>query len=337
MKKILIRIFLMVGLLRGGLRGFAQQNIQFTQYIFNAMSVNPAYAGYKEEWYLQLAARSQWVGLEGAPQTLSLSIDGLTNPTQKRHGVGLQLTTDKLGPQSTNSIYGNYAFRMRLDESDLKRLSIGIAAGITQYSLDGALLDPINAGDPTLPEGKISNFLPDIRIGVYYNSPTFYMGASVMDVLSGNLNSDIFRWDNTTTDNIKRKPHIYIITGGLINIDAGTKIRPSLLWKEDLRGPSSLDLNAMVIFGEKLWIGAGWRTGVTVWTKNYERYTGNSLSKQNSFSGILQVYANKNFRIGYSYDYIVSKLSSVQNGSHEISIGYTIGSNRSGVLSPRYF
>jgi type IX secretion system PorP/SprF family membrane protein len=336
MKQLIKTFTLAIGLfLSLGLK--AQQNIQFTQYIFNSLSVNPAYAGYKEDWYLQLAARSQWVGLEGAPQTFSLSIDGLTNPTQKRHGVGLQLTADKLGPQSTNSIYGNYAFRMRLDEADLKRLSIGIAAGVTQYSLNGALLDPINAGDPTLPLGKISNFLPDIRIGVYYNSPSFYIGASVMDVLSGNVNNDIFRWDNTTTDNIRRQPHIYLITGGLIDIDAGTKIRPSLLWKEDLRGPSSLDLNAMVIFGEKLWIGGGWRTGVTVWTKNYERYTGNTLSKQNSFSGILQVYANKNFRIGYSYDYIVSKLSSVQNGSHELSIGFTIGSSRSRVLSPRYF
>src|SRR5690606_31438294 len=131
----------------------AQQNIQFTQYIFNSLSVNPAYAGYKEEWYAQLGLRSQWVGLEGAPQTASASIDGVSNPLNKKHGVGLQLTADKLGPQSATSIYANYAFRLRLDDEDTRRLSIGLAAGITQYSLDGALLDPISGNDAFVPTG----------------------------------------------------------------------------------------------------------------------------------------------------------------------------------------
>lgn len=315
----------------------AQQNIQLTQYIFNSLSVNPAYAGYKEEWYGQLGMRSQWVGLEGAPQTFSLSVDGITNPIDKRHGVGLQITADKLGPQSATSAYANYAFRLRFDEADLKRLSFGIGAGITQYSLDGTRLDPVNAGDPSIPPNKISNFIPDIRFGVYYSSPSWYAGVSVMDLLSGDQSNNVFRWDNTTTDNIRRRRHTYFMAGGLFDLDGGVKLRPSLLWKEDFRGPSSLDLNAMFILGERFWVGAGWRTGVTVWQKDYEKYTGNSLSKQNSFSGILQVYATEKLRIGYSYDYIVSKLSSVQNGSHEITLGLTFGTQSQRVLSPRYF
>lgn len=315
----------------------AQQNIQLTQYIFNSLSVNPAYAGYKEEWYGQLAMRSQWVGLDGAPQTFAMSIDGITNPMDKRHGVGLQITADKLGPQSATSAYANYAFRLRFDEADLKRLSFGIGAGITQYSLDGTQLDPISAGDPTLPPNKISNFIPDIRFGVYYSSPSWYAGVSVMDLLSGDQSNNVFRWDNTTTDNIRRRRHAYFMAGGLIDLEGGVKLRPSLLWKEDFRGPSSLDLNAMFILGERFWVGAGWRTGVTVWQKDYEKYTGNSLSKQNSFSGILQVHATEKLRIGYSYDYIVSKLSSVQNGSHEITLGLTFGNQNQRVLSPRYF
>src|SRR5690554_7697188 len=96
--KIRFSIICLSVLLTQGVK--AQQNIQFTQYIFNSLSVNPAYAGYKEEWYAQLGLRSQWVGLEGAPQTSSLSIDGVTNPFDKRHGVGFQITADKLGPQS---------------------------------------------------------------------------------------------------------------------------------------------------------------------------------------------------------------------------------------------
>lgn len=315
----------------------AQQNIQFTQYIFNSLSVNPAYAGYKEEWYGQLGLRSQWTGLDGAPQTGSLSIDGVTNPVHKRHGVGLQLTADKLGPQSATAAFANYAFRLRLNEEDTRRLAIGIAVGVTQYSLDGAMLDPVTHGDQIIPAGKISNFMPDIRLGVYYSSPSWYAGISMLDLLSGDRTDNVFRWDNTTTDHLRPQRHLYLIAGALIDLDRGVRLRPSILWKEDFRGPSSLDLNAMFILGEKFWVGAGWRTGVPVFQRDYQRYTGNRLSNLNSFSGIIQLAATDRLRIGYSYDYIVSRLSTVQNGSHEITLGITFGQRQQRILSPRYF
>ena len=169
-------------------RATAQQNIQFTQYIFNSLSVNPAYAGYKEEWFLQMGLRNQWVGLEGAPKTGQLSIDGILNSSNKSTGVGLQITADKLGPQAATSIYANYAYRLRLDESDTKRLSFGIGAGVTQYSLDGTMLNPTNPGDPGLPIGKETELVPDLRFGIHYSTPTFYMGVSVMDLLSNGTN-----------------------------------------------------------------------------------------------------------------------------------------------------
>src|SRR5690606_18178199 len=143
----------------------AQQNIQFTQYIFNSMSVNPGYTGYKEEWFGQLGLRSQWVGLDGAPQTGVLSVDGVVDPVNRRHGVGLQLTADKLGPQSASSAYLNYAFRLRLNDEDTQRLSFGVGAGVTQYSLNGAMLQPNDGMDAVLPPGRINNFIPDVRFG----------------------------------------------------------------------------------------------------------------------------------------------------------------------------
>src|SRR5690606_39028647 len=97
------------------------------------------------------------------------------------------------------------AFRLRLDDEDTRRLSIGLAAGITQYSLDGALLDPISGNDAFVPTGRISNFIPDLRIGLYYNSTSWYLGVSMMDLLSGEQSENVFRWDNTTTDNIRRR------------------------------------------------------------------------------------------------------------------------------------
>src|SRR5690606_14122725 len=135
--KSFIKLATTVMLLAVGSVAQAQQNIQFTQYIFNSMSVNPGYTGYKEQWFGQLGLRSQWVGLEGAPRTGLLSIDGIVDPLNKRHGVGVQITADKLGPQSATSAYANYAFRLRLNEEDTQRLSFGVGAGVTGYSLDG--------------------------------------------------------------------------------------------------------------------------------------------------------------------------------------------------------
>lgn len=336
MNRIIKLVVLVISMgIVGGVR--AQQNIQFTQYIFNSMSVNPAYTGYKEEWFGQLGLRSQWVGLEGAPRTGLLSIDGIVDPINKRHGLGLQVTADKLGPQSATSAYANYAFRLRLNEEDTQRLSFGIGAGITQYSLDGAILDPIDGSDQVVPAGKISNWVPDIRFGMYYYNPKWYAGVSVMDLLSGDQSNNIFRWDNTTTDNIRRKRHLYFIGGALFDLSKGLKLRPSLLVKEDFKGPTSLDLNAMFIFGDRFWLGAGWRTGVTVFEREYNRVSGNKLGGRNSFSAVTQIYVTNALRIGYSYDHIVSSLSNVQNGSHEVTLGVTFGPKAQRILSPRFF
>ncbi|MBK1442771.1 PorP/SprF family type IX secretion system membrane protein, partial [Parapedobacter sp. ISTM3] len=216
-----VKIYLFMMMLVVSVTARAQQNIQFTQYIFNSMSVNPAYTGYKEEWFGQLGLRNQWVGLDGAPQTGLLSIDGILDPTEKRHGLGVQLTADRLGPQAATSAYVNYAFRLRLNDEDTQRLSFGIGAGVTQYGLDGALLDPVSTGDPVVPPGRINNFVPDVRFGIYYYNPRWYAGVSVMDLLSGDQSSNIFRWDNTTTDNIRRRRHIYFMGGALINVSEG--------------------------------------------------------------------------------------------------------------------
>ena len=322
---------------------YAQQNIQFTQYIFNSLSVNPAYAGYKEEWFAQLALRNQWVGVAGAPKTGQASIDGLLNPNTKRMGVGFQVMADQLGPQSATSAYLNYAFRLRLDDQDTRRLSFGIGAGVSQYSLDGTQLQSGAGGsatDPGLNYGKDSEFVPDFRFGIYYSSPTFYLGASVMDLLSSGLNESLFKQENNPFS-IARTRHLYLIAGTVIEVDPGLKIRPSILLKEDFKGPTSLDLNAMVIFADQFWIGGGYRTGVTLWEKDFERDASGernqSLSKLNSFSGVAQFYLNERLRVGYSYDYMISQLRHIQNGTHEISLGLTFPHKGQRVVSPRYF
>jgi len=305
---------------------YGQQNIQFTQYIFNSLSINPAYAGYKEELFGQLGLRSQWVNLEGAPQTGLMSIDGLLDLYgPRKHGAGFQLMADKLGPQAATSAYLNYAYRLRLDRGDTQRLSFGVGAGVTQYSLDGTMITVLDGGDQALPQGKISSFVPDVRLGIYYNSLRWYAGVSLMDALADYGDKNLFRWDKTVTDRMRRRRHLYAIAGMLFDLNESTKLRPSLLYKDDFMGPPSLDINAMFIFSDVLWLGGGFRTGVSAFRRDYQRFTGDQLSGLNAVTAVMQVFASRRLRIGYSYDYMVSRLNGLQNGSHEVTIGITLG------------
>ena len=302
-----------------------QQNIQFTQYVFNSMSVNPAYAGYKEELFAQLGLRSQWVDLEGAPQTGLLSLDGLLDLYgARRHGGGVQIMADQLGPQTATSAYLNYAYRLRLDREDTQRLSFGVGAGVTQYSLDGTKIVVLDDGDGALPPGKISNFVPDIRFGIYYHNARWYAGVSLLDLLSARQASNL-RWDRTAVDHLRRRPHLYVIGGLLVNLGEFVKLRPSLLYKDDFKGPPSLDVNAMAILSDRFWFGGGIRTGVSAFRRDYQRFAGYRLRGMNAMSFVTQVFATDRLRIGYSYDYILSRLNGLQNGSHEVTLGVTLG------------
>ncbi|TAH03609.1 MAG: type IX secretion system membrane protein PorP/SprF [Sphingobacteriales bacterium] len=313
----------------------AQQNIQFTQYMFNSLSVNPAYAGYKEEWFVQSGLRTQWVGIDGAPKTGSLSVDGIIDPENKKMGIGLQLTGDKLGPQSAVSGYLNYSYRLQLDQFDTQRLSFGLGVGMTNYTLDGSVLNSVIKNDPTVPTTQFSNFVPDARIGVYYNTSRFYAGLSLTDLFSGGTASNFVDINSVSYTNIRRKPTLYFILGTLHNLNEEVKIRPSVLFKDDFKGPSSVDINTMLIFKDKFWIGASYRTGLNIKVENYSQ--GQMLSSLNSISGVLQLFVTDELRVGYSYDYGLNSLRNQQSGSHELTIGLTLPRKNQRILSPRYF
>lgn len=309
----------------------AQQNIQFSQYVFNSLSVNPAYAGYKEEWFAQLALRSQWMGVEGAPKTGAISIDGIVDPRDRKMGLGFQVTSDKIGPQFTTAITANYAYRLQLNGDDTQRISFGIGVGVVQYNLSGDMLNTSEGGDQALALTDESKIKPDMRLGVYYNSDYWYLGLSLLDAFSGSGVTNITR---SPSFNIARSRHAYFIAGTLVNVSPEMRIRPSLLIKEDFRGPTSMDMNVMTIFNDKLWLGASYRTGFGLWKKQISEQ---HLGKQNSVSGIVQVFISERFRMGYSYDYVTSKLGSNQNGSHELTMGLTFGRVPRSFICPRVF
>ncbi|WP_185937290.1 PorP/SprF family type IX secretion system membrane protein [Chitinophaga polysaccharea] len=314
----------------------AQQNIQFSQYVFNGLSVNPAYAGYKGDWYLNGIYRHQWAGFPGAPRTGGISIDGLTNANENRVGLGAQLMFDRLGPQESLSAYGSYAYRIPLDQNDTKRLCLGIGGGITQYSIDGGSLKYVDDQDLAIPVEKVSKIIPDVRFGIYYYTPSFYVGVSIMDLLSLYTDDTRYSLGGYNYQTIRKTQHFYLSAGYLVNLSEELKLRPSIMIKEDFKGPTNMDLNAFLLISEKLWIGGSYRTGVPFWGKTA---LSPDLSQLDAASVIVEFYTNSKLRIGYSYDLSLNKMAGQQRGSHEISVGYLFNSNKnkSRITSPRYF
>ena len=319
--------YILLLLLASGLKGYAQQGIQFTQYAFTGLTVNPAYAGYKEDWTLNLVSRLQWTGIPGAPRTGAVSIDGLTDDVYKNVGLGLVLTADQLGPQTTTSVYANYAYRLQLNAEDTKRLSFGFGFGASQYSVDYSKFNATDTTDPLLGTGTINKISPDMRVGFFYNSPSIYAGVSVLNVLA-----DAAFKDNTSV--VREARSYYLTMGFMLPIAEGIDWKPSILVKEDFKGPTNLDLTTNFLLAKTLWIGGSYRTGIKTFNKSA---LADNISNSDALAGILQVYVNDRFRIGYSYDYNMNKLASYQNGTHELSIGITFNRRKERILSPRYF
>jgi type IX secretion system PorP/SprF family membrane protein len=319
--------FLILGSSTITIKSFAQQGIQFSQYAFTGLTVNPAYAGYKEDWTLNMVSRLQWTGIPGAPRTSAISIDGLTDDIYKNVGLGLTVIADQLGPQTTTSFYGNYAYRIQLDAEDSQRLCFGIGIGASQYTVDNSKFNATDGTDPLLGTGTQSRLSPDFRFGVFYNSPTFYAGLSVLNALA-----DAAFNDNITV--VRETRSYYLTAGYILPVNESIDWKPSILVKEDFKGPTNMDLSSNFLLNKVLWVGGSYRTGVKTFNKTALQ---SNISNYDAVAGIVQVYINERFRVGYSYDYNLSKLANYQNGTHELSIGISFPRRKERVLSPRYF
>lgn len=316
--------------------GKAQQNIQFSQYVFNGLSVNPAYAGYKGDWYINANYRKQWVGFPGAPVTSSISIDGLTGARDERVGVGLQFMYDKLGPEKNLSVYGSYAYRIPLNEADDKRLCIGIGVGFTQFGLDGTVFQSADGNDQAVPAANVSARTPDARFGIYYYSEKMYLGISVMDLFALYSDPTKYYWQGYEYEALRKTQHVYLTGGYIANLSEQVKLKPSIMIKEDFKGPTNMDVNVFLLFADKVWVGGSYRTGVKLWNKpNLEK----GLTQLDAASIMAEFYATPQLRVGYSYDLTLNKMSGAQGGSHEISLGYLFNSKKRklDIYSPRYF
>lgn len=303
----------------------AQQDAQFSQYMFNGIYINPAYAGYKEVLNLHSFYRTQWTGIEGAPKTMSLAVDAIANNGYV--GLALQVSSDKIGAYNTLSAYGNYSYRIRMNYDGSSRLALGVGAGMVQMGIDGSMLNPNNP-EPNQPVGTQSTIYPDARIGIYFANNKLYAGFSADNIIASNIN--IPRYDFVP----QPKTHYYLTAGALFPLSEDLQIKPSFLLKDDRGGPTSLDLNAFLLIKDVVWVGGSYRTGVKLYDKSYLQ---KDLSQRNSAVAAIQIFPSERIRIGYAYDFTIGPLQGYSGGTHEISIAYSFIKPSIRLATPRVF
>lgn len=320
-------ILLLLLLTWGTIKSFAQQTLQLSQYLFNGLSVNPAYAGYKDNWTINASSRLQWAGVEGAPITNTLSVDGVTDPQYKNVAVGLLITNDRLGPENNSSIYANYSYRIRLNDEDSQRLCFGVGVGAILYNLDGTKFNTGKTTDPVISTAFQNKLTPDFRAGIYYYSSSFYVGASVL-----NLIPNAYPDPNSTF--IQAVRTYYLTAGGMINISPVIDWKPSFLVKEDFKGPTNVNAATYFLISNLLWVGASYSTSIALWNKPNLQ---SDLQRIDAITGMVGINITPLFRFGYSYDFGSSKIPGFPSASHEISLTYSFARSKGRILSPRYF
>ena len=292
---------------------FSQQLPQFTQYMFNTISINPAYAGSRETLSVVGLHRSQWVGFDGGPQTQTLSVH--TPMRNENMGLGISFINDKLGYENFSYLYADYSYTIKTSERT--KLAFGIKAGMTHYFLDQDLLtDPTVLGDQFF--NDVSNrWSPNVGAGIYMHAPRWYVGLSTPRI----LNNDYNKSRNGEIDYVAFERVSYYITGGYVfDLSENTKLKPSVLFKATNGAPLSFDVSANFLFYEKFWAGAAYRAN----------------EHAAAIGAIADFQISKQMRIGYAYEYPISDIAPYTGGTHEVLLMFEVfKSNR--IKSPRYF
>ncbi len=305
-----IKFLTVITIVLSASKSYGQQEPQYTQYMFNMMSVNPAYTGTKEALNALLLSRLQWAGVEGAPKSHTFALH--TPIKDKRIGLGASVIADNIGPVTNTYINLNYAHRVKLTENIT--LSLGLKGGIYNYSVGLSGLS-LNEEDFTFQQDFKKSFQPNLGAGAYMYTKDYYFGLSVPKMIKTELD-EVGASDDM---NSELKRHFFITGGYIYELSQEWKLKPSALIKMVEGAPPSVDITAQALYMDKFWMGTTYRVG-------------------DALAFLFQVQATRQLVVGYSYDVTLSGMSNVTNGSHEILISFDFsGFTNDKVKSPRYF
>lgn len=298
--------------LLSGYGAFAQQDAQFTQYMYNTININPAYAGSRDVLSVFGLHRTQWVGLDGAPVSNTFSINTPIDGTNI--GLGLGIINDKIGPAVENNIAADFSYF--INTSEKYKLSFGLKASVNLLDIDFTKLtqDP---SDPKLKNNVENLFSPNIGAGVYFHSDNAYIGLSVPNIIE---TKHFDTSDGTLSSSYiaKERMNLYAIAGHVFEFSDNFKLKPAVLSKIVAGAPLQLDFSANALINEKFTLGFAYR-----WSA--------------AFSAMAGFQVNPSWFIGYAYDREITKLVNFNSGSHEIFLRYELFQSYTKVITPRFF
>ncbi|MGD1842705.1 MAG: type IX secretion system membrane protein PorP/SprF [Thermonemataceae bacterium] len=286
----------------------AQQDAQYTMYMFNGLAINPAYAGSREVLSFTGLLRAQWTGIEGSPQTQTLAIHSPI--ANNRMGAGLNVVNDELGVSKIFSVTGVYAYKI---DFNFATLSFGMQGGITQYRQNLAGLTTNFQGilDPAF-EQDINQVFPIVGAGFLLSNTRYYVGISSPQLIKNRLRE-------VDISEAEQSRHFFLSGGYLFDLNPTMKLKPSFLVKYVENAPVSFDLNTNLWFYERFGVGASYR-----WN--------------DSFDLLAEINVNKNFTFGYAYDFTISDLQQAAGSTHEVMVRLEFGvGDKTRILTPRYF
>jgi type IX secretion system PorP/SprF family membrane protein len=287
-------ITLFFGLLVSTSDSLAQQRPVFSQYMFNGLVLNPAYAGNQKQWVVSLVHRDQWVNVEGSPKTQSLVTH--TALENRPVGLGMIISRDQIGIHDDYSIYGSYAYKIKML---VGTLSLGLQAGFNYTQSDFERLRRFNLNDPSL-SGTQTRFSPNFGTGAFYSNNTTYAGISIPFL----LNNKVYNQADVISEATERR--YYFITGGhVFSPNEFLKLKPSTLIRYQEGQPLGMDLNMNVFLQDVVNVGASYRSG-------------------DSMILLFEVLLNRSFSFGYTYDHTISRIRNYTDGTHEFMLSYRL-------------
>lgn len=287
--------------------GFAQQDSQYTQYMYNTITVNPAYAGSRGMFSIFGLYRSQWIGLEGAPRTNAFSVN---TPLNGNHlGLGVSIVNDKIGPTVENTFSADLSYTVPTSET--VKLSFGIKGTANLFNIDMNKLDSQKQGDMQF-QNLDGKFSPNIGAGIYLHSDKAYVGLSVPNFIESD------RYDDDQVAIFKEKINYYLIAGYVFDINPSIQFKPTLLTKLVQGAPLQVDVSGNFMFDEKFVLGLGYRWDASV-------------------SAMAGFQVSEGLYIGYAYDHETTRLQKYNSGSHEIFLRFELFNSYSRITSPRFF
>lgn len=316
-KELIIFMLVIFGIASTSVSG--QQDAQYTQYMYNTVSVNPAYAGSRGVLSIMGLHRSQWVGLDGAPRTQTLTLNTPIGSSE-RMGLGLSIVNDEIGP--TDETYFDIDFSYTIPTSEQGKLSFGLKAGGHLLNVDFQRLSQFNNNDALFENNIDNKFSPNVGIGVYYHTDRSYIGISAPNLLE----TDHF--DESTTSNTstaisflaEERINYYLIAGHVFNLSDDVKFKPAILSKLVFGAPLQVDVSANFLLYDRLTLGAAYRWSAAV-------------------SAMVGFQVSDSMMIGFAYDKETTELGQTQfnDGSYEVMLRFELFKKYNRMLTPRFF